>query len=201
MEKIPFVIKPLSDADEKVLYYTGRHCEERTIDGMDYLIYNRPAFMQRVGRQNYGDRHPGHNVGYRPDPRNYPSGGPHISCFTMIQNPNRHIPPLLYKGDGGLVVAGAVVWAMPYGSFSDDAYCKTLLPSKEHIKQALEKAQGLYWGRRQLQEEPSVIQDLITKRTLAPTARHSVTESHQAEVALRKLADLIKNIPMVDNRG
>lgn len=123
------------------MYYTGESSKER-------------GFLQFTGKSVYSEN----NLGYIPDqvilswepPTHgyrgaldlYPSAMPYATYSHTIKNPYYDPPFLQYKGNGGLVVAGAVVWAMSYGTFSDDAYCKTLLPSKAQIKAALEKAQS-----------------------------------------------------------
>lgn len=124
---------------ERILYYTGESAKERGV-------------LQFTGKSVYSKN----NLGYVPDqvilkwepPESgyrfplhmYPGAMPYVTCGRIVKNPYYNPPFLQYKGDGGLVVAGAVVWAMPYGAFSDHEYCKTLLPSKVQIKAALEKA-------------------------------------------------------------
>jgi len=125
---------------ERVLFYTGESASQRgalQVTGKTLYSEGSLGYIPDQVILNWAPPGPGHFV----PPQMYPSAMPYGTFIRTINNPYYDPPFLQYKGDGGLIVAGAVVWAMPYGTFSDYEYCKnTLLPSKKQIKAALEKA-------------------------------------------------------------
>jgi hypothetical protein len=206
MEKLPLVLvgrTPLSLKVQEDEQYS-RHRHIQTFNGVEYLLYNAPAFIQQVGRQEYKDhdllshrefRIPS-NVGYISNPADYVSNWPYVSMFKMAPHPKRRIPALTCTAGGTLVVAGAAVWCVGKGGYEDKKYADRLMPSKEHIQQALANAQGtLHWGTWHKQEAPSVLDDLVTDR-LCKHITHTVSESDNSDVQ-----DWVrKNLPNLSTR-
>lgn len=90
--------------DEKILYYRG----ERMYDQFD-INSSGKSFYTGLGRRL-------------------------VALEASKSTKELKTVVLRYEGNGGLLVAGQVVWCMPWGDYTNQEQSLTLLPSKDYLR-------------------------------------------------------------------
>lgn len=95
------------------------------------LLWNPPEFTFNEKMSKFLD----HKDMYFRDSNFYTGKASRLISLKATEHIKRlSVPVLRYEGNGGLLVAGQVIWCMPWGDYVNQEQSSALLPSKDYLR-------------------------------------------------------------------